>query len=76
MYSKFRRWLFDMFGIDWWEHLGLCSDPGMCGSHTLEIRRSRFTGEMWHLYWAGGVGCDPQWMPVDEEMKREVEEAV
>lgn len=75
--KRFRHLLFKWFGVDWWERLGYSTHPEdrLCGSHIIDIRRSRITGEMEQLYFtaaAGGV-LPPVWVPIDEELRAFVE---
>ena len=73
-----RHWLFKWFGIDWWESLGYSTDPedGWCGSHIIDVRRSRITGEIQQLYFSGAAvpGFLINWIPVDEELRALVEQ--
>ncbi len=73
--KRVRYFLLKWFGIDWWEYLGYGTNPedGLCGSHIMDVRRSRITGNMEQLYFSGAAG-PVGWMPIYEEFKEQIEQ--
>lgn len=61
MYKAFRQFLWNYFGINWWQKV-----PGF-GFYYSKFRKSRFTREYQGLYDSTGLGRMDSWYTIDEK---------